>query len=197
VNRVKFSVSPDIKVGGRRFSPADLALIAEAAGESTEIELTTLQQLIVEVDEDRFVQAKDALREQWLRVYEVGMVVAIAGQPVPFPMRVRYSGCPNACGESLSKDIGVVKVKDLFFVYVGGETKTLKATAGELLADNISEESLPHVVNRIVDIYRENGKKRERFSHFVRRYSVSAKGLSIPNNLNIGFHHSIVNYVEA
>lgn len=61
-------MSPDIKVGGRHFSPADLALIAEAAGESAEIELTTLQQLIVEVDEDRFVQAKDALREQGLRV---------------------------------------------------------------------------------------------------------------------------------
>ena len=151
MNRVKFAVSPDIKVGGRHFSPADLALMAEAAGESAEIELATLQQLIVEVDEDRFVQAKDALREQGLRVYEVGMVVknlavcnfckgaevegldaaraldvAIAGQPVPFPMRVGYSGCPNACGESLSKDIGVVKVKDLFFVYVGWRNENIK-----------------------------------------------------------------------
>nr|WP_283163075.1 hypothetical protein [Alicyclobacillus mengziensis] len=26
----------------------------------------------------------------------------------------------------------------------------------------------------MVDIYRENGKKRERFSHFARRYSVNA-----------------------
>nr|WP_283163049.1 hypothetical protein [Alicyclobacillus mengziensis] len=52
--------------------------------------------------------------------------MAIAGQPVPFPMRVGYSGCPNACGESLSKDIGVVKVKDLFFVYVGWRNENIK-----------------------------------------------------------------------
>lgn len=197
MNRVKFAVSPDIQVGGRRFSTTDFSLIAELVGANADIELTTLQQLIVEMDEDRVEQAKEALHAQGLRVYEVGFVVknlvvcnfckgaevegldaarmlddAVAGQPVPFPLRVGYSGCPNACGESLSKDIGVVKIKNSFHVYVGGETKTLKATAGELLVDCISEGVLPEVVNQIIEIYRENGKKRERFSNFVRRYSV-------------------------
>lgn len=161
--------------------------------------MTTLQQLIVEMDEDRATNTKEVLRARGLRVYEVGFVVknlavcnfckgaeiegldaarklddAIAGKPVPFPLRVGYSGCPNACGESLSKDIGVVKIKDKFNVYVGGETKTLKATAGELLFEEVPEESLPGVVEQIVEVYHKYGKKRERFSHFVRRYTVDA-----------------------
>ncbi|KYP79914.1 hypothetical protein [Ferroacidibacillus organovorans] len=99
---------------------------------------------------------------------------AIAGMSVPFPMRVGYSGCPNACGESLSKDIGIVKIKDTFNVYVGGETKTLNASSGKLIMEKVTSDLLPGVVNQIVKVYQKNGRKRERFSHFLKRFGLDA-----------------------
>ncbi|KUO96171.1 nitrite reductase [Ferroacidibacillus organovorans] len=193
--KVKFAISPEIRVGGRRFTASDLSKIAELVGEDSDIELTTMQQLIVEMDELRAENAKEALRSRGMGVYEVGHVVknlavcnfckgaesegleaareldkAIAGRLVPFPVRVGYSGCPNACGESLAKDIGIVKIKDTFNVYVGGETKTLNASSGKLMLEKVAGDLLPSVVNQIIEVYQKNGRKRERFSHFMKRY---------------------------
>lgn len=193
--KIKFAISPDIRVGGRLFTASDLSRIAELVGEDASIELTTMQQLIVEVDESRAEKAKEALRSRGMGVYEVGNVVknlavcnfckgaesegleaareldkAIAGKSVPFPLRVGYSGCPNACGESLSKDIGIVKMKDTFNVYVGGETKTLNASSGQLVVEKVTGGLLAGVVNQIIEVYQKNGRKRERFSHFLKRY---------------------------
>jgi precorrin-3B C17-methyltransferase len=50
---------------------------------------------------------------------------AIAGLEVPSPLKAGYSGCALATGEPLLKDIGVVKMRDHFDVYVGGDAKSL------------------------------------------------------------------------
>ena len=203
---VKFAISPEIRVGGRRFTASDLSNIAELVGEDSDIELTTMQQLIVEMDVLRAENAKEALRSRGMGVYESGHVVknlavcnfckgaeseglevarqldkAISGISVPFPMRVGYSGCPNACGESLAKDIGIVKIKDTFNVYVGGETKTLNASSGKLILERVAGNRLPFVVNQIIKVYQKNGRKRERFSYFLKRFGLD----SLRNELTI------------
>ncbi|MGG0938643.1 nitrite reductase [Brevibacillus centrosporus] len=197
MNRVTFAVSPEIRVGGSVFSPKDMIAIGQIVGDDAQIELTTFQQLIVEMNEENAVEAKNALREKGLCVYQTGSVVknlsvctfckgaeeeglsaaknlndTIVGMSVPFTMRVGYTGCPNACGEPLVKDIGIVKRKDTFEIYVGGQTKTLEAKTAELLIDQVNEDDLSPIVKNVVTLYQEKGKKREKFSKFVQRYGI-------------------------
>lgn len=197
MNRVTFAVSPEIRVGGSVFSPKDMIAIGQIVGDDAQIELTTFQQLIVEMNEENAEEAKNALREKGLCVYQTGSVVknlsvctfckgaeeeglsaaknlndTIVGMSVPFTMRVGYTGCPNACGEPLVKDIGIVKRKDTFEIYVGGQTKTLEAKTAELLIDQVNENDLSPIVKNVVTLYQEKGKKREKFSKFVQRYGI-------------------------
>lgn len=197
MKRVQFAVSPEIRVGGSVFTPTDMVAIGQIVGEDAEIELSTFQQLIVEMNEEKVEDAKKALREKGLRVYETGSVVknlsvcsfckgaeiegleaarnlndTIAGMAVPFTMRVGYTGCPNACGEPLVKDIGIVKRKETFEIYVGGQSKTMEAKTAELLVEQVKEGQLSSIVQSIITLYQTQGKKREKFFKFVERYGL-------------------------
>lgn len=192
---VTFAVTPKIAVGGPTFSARDLITIGEIVGSEARIELTTLQHLIVEMHEVEASEAIKKIKESGLCVYKTGAVVknlsvcsfckgaeiegldvakkvdaAIAGIEVPFTMRVGYSGCPNACGEPLVKDIGVVKRGDFFEIYIGGQSKTLKASTGQLLVDRLSSEQLIETVLSIIERYKQEGKKNEKFHTFITRY---------------------------
>ncbi|GED32077.1 nitrite reductase [Brevibacillus centrosporus] len=193
MNRVTFAVSPEIRVGGTVFTPKDMIAIGQIVGDDAQIELTTFQQLIVEMNEEKSEEAKKALRDKGLCVYETGSVVknlsvctfckgaeeegllaarnlndSIVGMTVPFTMRVGYTGCPNACGEPLVKDIGIVKRKETFEIYVGGQTKTLEAKMAELLVDQVKEEDLSPIVKSVVTLYQEKGKSGRSFSNLCK-----------------------------
>lgn len=197
MKRVQFAVSPEIRVGGSVLTPAEMVVIGEIVGEDAQIELSIFQQLIIEMNEEKAEDAKKALREKGLRVYETGSVVknlsvcsfckgaeiegleaasnlndTIAGMAVPFTMRVGYTGCPNACGEPLVKDIGIVKRKETFEIYVGGQSKTMEARTAELLVEQVKEEQLSSIVQSIISLYQTQGKKREKFFKFVERYGL-------------------------
>lgn len=121
--------------------------------------MTTFKQLYVEMEEDRAESAKSALEAAGLQIHpagfytkslitcnfckgaeEAGLSVArsldeaIAGRETPSPLKIGYSGCALATGEPLLKDIGIVKMRDTFDVYAGGEAKTLKAALGRQAA---------------------------------------------------------------
>ena len=63
-----------------------------------------------------------------------GMPVAIelnnriAGKAVPVTLRPAYTGCPIGCGETLVNDIGVMKMKNGYNLFVGGKAKGLDAS---------------------------------------------------------------------
>ncbi|WP_047155433.1 nitrite reductase [Aneurinibacillus tyrosinisolvens] len=211
MNKITFAVSPEIRVGGSVFTPDDLMAIGEIVGTDAKIELTTFQQLIVEMEEEKAAEAKQRLLLRGLCVYDTGSVVknlsicnfckgaeveglnaaknlndTIAGIPVPFTMRVGYTGCPNACGEPLVKDIGVVKRNDAFDIYIGGMSKTLEAGTGQLLIEQVSEQSLSEFVKKLILLYQQHGKKREKFNKFLTRYGME----NIKNELGIA-HDSL------
>lgn len=93
----------------------------------------------------------------------------IAGIPVPFTLKPAYTGCPVGYGEPLVNDIGVMKIKEHYQVYVGGKSKSKDAEAGQLLLENLSPEELLTSVEKIIHVYREQGKKREPFHKFFNR----------------------------
>ncbi|MGD8189393.1 nitrite reductase [Brevibacillus ginsengisoli] len=197
MKRASFAISPEINVGGPMFTAKDLIMIGELVGSEGTIELTNLQQLIVKMNEEEVPVAMKKIQESGLCVYHTGSVVknlsvcafckgaeiegldvarqintAIAGIEVPFTLRVGYTGCPNACGEPMVKDIGIVKRGDLFEIYLGGQSKTLDVTIGQLLIDQVDRNEIIHKVLKVIELYQKEGKKREKFNKFINRYGM-------------------------
>lgn len=157
--------------------------------------MTTFQQLYIEVPESKLELVEEKFKEVGLSCYPVGnfvkslrtcnfckgleeegMPVAIelnkliAGKPVPFTLRPAYTGCPIGCGEPLVNDIGIMKVKNGYDLYIGGKSKGKDAQTGTLLMEQLMPEQLYKVVEKTIHIYAEQGKKRETFIKFINRF---------------------------
>ncbi|MFM1652927.1 nitrite reductase [Brevibacillus sp. B_LB10_24] len=199
MGKKKLAVTPGFEVGGTIFRPEQLAVLGTIVGEDAKIELTTFKQLYVEVQEEREEEIKEKLQEAGLEIQpagfytknlitchfcrgavEAGMAAAkkldeaVAGHPVPSPLKIGYAGCALGTSEPLLKDIAVVKMKDSFDIYVGGESKGLKAKLARLFLSSVTEEQLIPLVQNLIRYFQENGKKKEKFSTFIDRVSVEA-----------------------
>jgi NAD(P)H-nitrite reductase large subunit len=195
----KFAVTPGFEVGGTIFRPEQLALLGTIMGEDAKIELTTFKQLYVEVQEAREEEIKEKLKAAGLEIQPAGFYTknlitcnfcrgaeeagmpaakkldeAIAGHAVPSPLKIGYAGCALGTSEPLLKDIAVVKMKDTFDIYVGGESKGLKAKLARLFLSSVTEEQLIPLVQNLIRYFQENGKKKEKFSAFIDRVTVEA-----------------------
>lgn len=191
--KMKLAINGGISFGSK-LNAKQLLVIAKYLEDDTELELTTFQQLYIEIPEEK----KDIIIKEFEQVglhcypvgnfvkslrtcnfcqgaEEEGMPIAIelnkriAGIPVPFTLKPAYTGCPIGCGEPLMNDIGVMKIKDHYQLYVGGKSKGRDAKAGQLLLDNLSPEELYAVVEKMIHLYNEQGKKREPFYKFIDR----------------------------
>ncbi|MFS0750910.1 nitrite reductase [Oceanobacillus sp. 1P07AA] len=192
-NKIKIAVNGGIGFGAK-LNSKQLMTISKYMNEEDELELTTFQQLYIEIPKDN----KDVVIKEFesvgLKCYPVGnyvkslrtcnfckgeeregMPVAkeinrrIAGKPVPFTLKVAYTGCIIGCGEPILSDIGVMKYKDHYNLYVGGKAKGKDAEVGSLLKENLTPEELYDTVEKIIAVYAEKGKKRETFHKFLKR----------------------------
>ncbi|WP_308422835.1 nitrite reductase [Paenibacillus nasutitermitis] len=195
----KFAVSPGFGVGGVLIKPEQLEIIGRISGENSEIEITTFKQLYIAMEEDRLEEVQGELREAGLQILPSGFVTksliacnfckgaeeaglelakaldeAISGQEVPSPLKIGYAGCALGTSEPLLKDIAVVKMKDTFDIYVGGEAKGLKAHLATLFMSGVEEEQVIPVVSRLISTFQEQGKKKEKFSRFVERITMES-----------------------
>lgn len=195
--KVKFAVTPGFEVGGSLFKPEQLAVLGSIVGEDARIELTTFKQLYVELEEDRLNEVKQKLKDTGLEIHPAGFYTksliacnfckgaedagldvakeldeAIAGHEVPSPLKIGYAGCALGTSEPLLKDIGVVKMRDTFDIYVGGEGKSLKATLGVPFVTGISADQLVPIVLRLIQTFQQEGKKKEKFAKFIERMTM-------------------------
>ncbi|MDF2958499.1 MAG: nitrite reductase [Paenibacillus sp.] len=194
---MKFAVTPGFEVGGTIFKPEQLAVLGSIVGENAKIEMTTFKQLYVEMDEERVSDVQEKLIQTGLEIHPAGFFTksliacnfckgaeeagldvakaldeAIAGHEVPSPLKIGFAGCALGTSEPLLKDIAVVKMRDSYDIYVGGEAKGLKASLAQLFMSDVSNEQLIPVVTRLITIFQEHGKKKEKFSKFIDRLTV-------------------------
>lgn len=194
---MKMAVSPSIQLGGSLFTPEQLAKIGTLTDSEAKIEMTSFKQLYVQVPADQHDAIKEELELAGLEVNPAGFVTkaliacnfckgaeaagietarllnqAIAGIETPTPMKVGYAGCALGTSEPLLKDIGVVKMRDTFDIYVGGEPKGIKAGLAKLLCSGITQDQLVPVITKIIDFYKDNAKGKEKFSKFVERMTL-------------------------
>ncbi|MBT2759536.1 nitrite reductase [Mesobacillus foraminis] len=179
---------------GAKLNSRQLGTISKYLNEDEEIELTTFQQIYLDIPENKKEEIIEEFQSVGLACYPVGnfvkslktcnfckgeeeegMPVAkelnrrIVGKPVPFTLKVAYTGCPVGCSEPLLSDIGIMKNRDLYDLYVGGKAKGKDADVGFLLKENLTADELYHAVEDIIVVYSRTGKKRETFHKFLKR----------------------------
>ncbi|CAM3936022.1 precorrin-3B C(17)-methyltransferase [Alicyclobacillus pomorum] len=188
---LEVAVSPG--VANKKFSPAQLMLLAELAGEEGELEYTTAHQLILRTHTEDPAHVVDCLRNAGFTVLPVGNVVKVkacdfcdgekfdgipcaeeisrrlAGLPVEKELRIGFNGCAMACYGAVNEDIGLVFRKGKFDLFLGGKTTGRNAAPGQRVAEGIPAEQMPDLLERIVNQYREHAFPGERFHKFFAR----------------------------
>lgn len=194
VKKIKIAINGGIDFGAK-LSAKQLITLSKYMNEDETLELTTFQQLYIEIQEDQKEEIIEEFQSVGLACYPVGnfvkslrtcnfckgeeeegMPVAkelnrrVAGKSVPFTLKVAYTGCPIGCGEPMLSDIGVMKMRDHYNLYVGGKAKGKDAEVGSLLRENLTPEELYETVEKIIAVYSQMGKKREPFYKFLKRF---------------------------
>lgn len=193
--KVTIAVNGGISFGSK-LNAKQLLMIAKYIGDD-ELELTTFQQLYIEIPEDELTQITNEFISVGLHCYPVGNVVKslrtchfckgeleegmpvakelnkrIAGKEVPFTVRAAYTGCPIGCGEPLMNDIGIMKIKEHYNFYIGGKSKGKDAEVAQLLYESLEPHQLYYYVDRFLEVYNQEGKKRETVNKFVKRIGI-------------------------
>ncbi|MFF3923870.1 nitrite reductase [Paenibacillus lactis] len=195
--RVRIAISPSIQIGGNIFTPEQFSKIGSIGGNDAKIEMTPFRQLYMDIPIDQKDRIEEELREIGLEVYPAGSVTkslivcnfckgaetagletarvlneVISGINTPSPLKIGYAGCALGTSEPLLKDIGIVKMRNKFDIYVGGEPKGLKTRIAKLLISGLTEDRLAPVITAIIDYYKANAKAKEKFSRFIDRVTI-------------------------
>jgi NAD(P)H-nitrite reductase large subunit len=94
------------------------------------------------------------------------------GMQLPGKMKIGVSGCPNQCGETSFKDIGLVGSPKGWRIYIGGNGGT-NPRLGEVLVQRISTEEALDILDKILDYYRANAKPKERMGRMIERLGLN------------------------
>lgn len=63
-------------------------------------------------------------------------------------------------------------MRDAFDIYLVGEPRGLKTGIAKQLHAGLTARQLVPVIRRLISVYQEAGKKKERYSRFVERMTV-------------------------
>ena len=90
------------------------------------------------------------------------------GMDLPNKLKIGVSGCPNSCADSHTRDIGLIGGPKGWILYLGGRGGVIPRL-GDRIAMNIPDDKIFDVVERVIDIYAENGQGRERLGNYIDR----------------------------
>lgn len=93
------------------------------------------------------------------------------GRDLPAKFKIGVSGCPFSCGENQVRDLGLMAKKSGWTLSFGGHSGRF-ARIGDVIAEDLSDQQAIDLINKIVDYYAENAKKRERTCKFIERIGV-------------------------
>jgi NAD(P)H-nitrite reductase large subunit len=94
-------------------------------------------------------------------------------QTFPAKIKIGISGCPRSCGESHTRDIGIMGTNKGWTVFFGGNAGTRPRFA-DLIARNISATEALDCAQRCADYYRSHAKPHERTARFMERIGIES-----------------------
>jgi NAD(P)H-nitrite reductase large subunit len=89
-------------------------------------------------------------------------------QVFPAKVKIGVSGCPRCCGESHTRDIGIMGTNRGWTVLFGGNGGT-RPRFGDVIARDLSAAEVLDCTQRLGEYYRAHAKPRERTARFMER----------------------------
>jgi len=86
----------------------------------------------------------------------------------PAKVKIGISGCPRCCGESHTRDIGIMGTNRGWTVLFGGNAGT-RPRFGDVIARHLTTEEALDCVQRVAEYYRDHAKPHERTARFMER----------------------------
>lgn len=90
------------------------------------------------------------------------------GMQLPNKLKMAVSGCNLNCSESVIRDIGLVGKADGWTLMIGGNVGPRPRLAVDLTS-GLTDEATLALIARLVEFYRENGKRGERLGKMIER----------------------------
>ena len=91
------------------------------------------------------------------------------GMQLPWKFKIGVSGCANSCAEPAVKDIGLIGMSKGWKLLVGGSSG-VKPRLGLVLAENLSDEAVLALIDKIIQYYQDHAKK-QRLGEFIEEIS--------------------------
>jgi NAD(P)H-nitrite reductase large subunit len=89
-------------------------------------------------------------------------------QTFPAKIKIGISGCPRCCGESHTRDIGIMGTNKGWTVFFGGNGGT-RPRFGDIIARNLSAIEALDCIQRLAEYYKVTAKQHERTARFMER----------------------------
>ncbi len=86
----------------------------------------------------------------------------------PAKIKIGVSGCPRCCGDSHTRDIGIMGTTRGWTILFGGNGGT-RPRFGDIIARDLTTEDALDCATRLAEYYRANAKPRERTARFMER----------------------------
>ena len=86
----------------------------------------------------------------------------------PAKLKIGISGCPRSCGESHTRDIGILGTARGWTVIFGGNGGT-RPRIGDVIARNLSRDDALDLAERLLEYYRTHANPKERTARFMER----------------------------
>lgn len=92
----------------------------------------------------------------------------LADKELPAKLKIGVSGCQFCCAENFVRDIGLLGKKNGWTLSFGGHSGN-RPRIGDILATDMSDDEAIQLINKCVDFYKTNARKKERASRFMER----------------------------
>lgn len=95
----------------------------------------------------------------------------LMGLELPAKLKIGVSGCPMTCSEGYVRDLGLIGKHSGWIVTFGGNSGG-RPRIGDIMAEALNDEAAVALVDKLVEFYRVNGKKKERTARMVERLGI-------------------------
>lgn len=94
------------------------------------------------------------------------------GMSLPSKFKIGISGCPNSCGESWIKDLGLIGTAKGWWVVVGGNASASPSIA-QVLVKGLDDQEALDLIDKVISYYKKHDKK-ERLGRMISRIGLDA-----------------------
>lgn len=110
--------------------------------------------------------------------FGIKLEAILAEESLPAKFKIGISGCQFCCAESFVRDVGLLGKKNGWTISFGGHSGRT-ARVGDIIAVDLSDEQALELINKCVQYYTENARKKERAGRFVERIGLETFKLNV------------------